>query len=380
MLTSKLPHVGTTIFTVMSQMAQECGALNLSQGFPDFEPPAELLERVTHYLHQGKNQYAPMPGVPELRYAIARKLQRCYQTNVNPEQEITVTSGATEALFSAIQAVVKPGDEVIVFDPAYDSYEPAVTLAGGDTVHIPMLAPDFAIDWQRVRDAITPRTRMIILNSPHNPTGAVVSADDLQQLSDAVRDTDIILLSDEVYEHILFDQHTHLSMLTHPELRQRSLVVSSFGKTYHATGWKIGYVIAPAELTAEFRKVHQFNQFVVVSPMQYALADYLDSAPEHYLGLSEFYEQKRDYFCDAIKGSRFSFRKTAGTYFQILDYSAISDEPDTVFAETLTRTHGLAAIPVSVFYETVPEQYLLRFCFAKDETTLDKAAEILCRI
>ena len=295
-ITGKLPGHGTTIFTVMSQLAQDCDALNLSQGFPDFDAPDALLERVEHHLRAGHNQYAPMAGVPELREQIARKTERVYGYVADPVTDITVTSGATEALFTAIEAFVHAGDEVIVFDPAYDSYEPAVTLAGGRAVHIPLAAPDFRVDWDRVGDAIGKSTRMIVLNTPHNPTGAVLDDDDMRALESLVADTNIVLLGDEVYEHILFDGRRHASLLRFPELARRSVVVSSFGKTFHMTGWKIGYCVAPRSLSAEFRRVHQYVQFCVVTPMQYALADFLAMGSDHYLGLSAFYEAKRDTF------------------------------------------------------------------------------------
>jgi len=380
MTPSKLPNVGTTIFTIMSQLAAECGAINLSQGFPDFAVPDQLLERVTYHLRTGHNQYAPMAGIPELRAQIALKTERLYGRETDPDIEVTVTSGATEALFSAIEAFVNQGDEVIVFDPAYDSYAPAIALAGGHAIHISMLTPDFAIDWARVADAINANTQMIILNTPHNPTGAVLTADDMSTLAALVRDSDIILLGDEVYEHILFDGRRHESLLRSPELSQRSLVVSSFGKTYHATGWKIGYCIAPPELMSEFRKVHQFVQFCVTTPMQYALADFLISSPEHYLDLAKFYEEKRDLFCELLQPSRFQLLPSAGTYFQLVDYSQISSEPDLDYSRRLTTDAGVACIPVSVFYATPPDQKLLRFCFAKDTTTLEAATEILCKI
>ena len=377
---SKLPDVGTTIFTVMSQLANDSGAINLSQGFPDFSAPQGLLDRVTHHLQAGNNQYAPMAGIPELREQIAAKTERLYGRKTNPDTEVTVTSGATEALFSAIEAFVHGGDEVIIFDPAYDSYEPAITLAGGRAVHIPMLAPKFKVDWNLVADAIDANTRMIILNTPHNPTGAVLDAEDMRKLDELVRDTEIILLGDEVYEHIIFDRRQHASLLRSAELARRSLVISSFGKTYHATGWKIGYCVGPAGLMDEFRRVHQFVQFCVVTPLQFALADYLASDPEHYLNLPRFYEEKRDRFCALLEPSRFTFVPSAGTYFQLVDYTAISTEGDVEFARRLTTEHGVACIPVSVFYASPPEQRLLRFCFAKHPDTLEKAAGILCKI
>jgi methionine aminotransferase len=377
---SKLPDVGTTIFTVMSQLADDCGAINLSQGFPDFSTPDALLDRVTHHLRNGRNQYAPMSGIAELRAQIAIKTRLVYDLDVDPDTMITVTSGATEALFSAIEAFVQEGDQAIIFDPAYDSYAPAIKLAGGDAVHIPMLAPNFDIDWNQVADAINEKTRLIILNTPHNPTGSTLDAEDMQTLATLVRDTEIILIGDEVYEHIIFDGRVHESLLRHPELSERSLVISSFGKTCHATGWKIGYCVAPPDLMSEFRKIHQFVQFCVATPLQYALADFLATAPEHYLDLPRFYEEKRDMFCTMLAPSRFRFTPSAGTYFQLVDYSEISSDPDTDFARWLTVEAGVACIPVSVFYATPPKQNLLRFCFAKDANTLEKATDILCRI
>ncbi len=380
---TKLPKVGTTIFTEMSQLAAAHNAINLSQGFPDFDGPLALLDRVTYYLENGCNQYAPMTGVPALRAAIATKTERLYGCAVNADTEVTVTSGATEALFAAIAAVVSPGDEVIVFDPAYDSYEPAIELNGGKAVHLALQAPDFAIDWQQVRAALTERTRMLIINSPHNPTGAVLSPDDLDQLSELVKDTDLLLLSDEVYEHICFDGVEHQSLLRRPELAKRSFVVSSFGKTMHTTGWKVGYCIAPDALSREFRKVHQYLTFCTVHPMQMALADFLNDFPEHYLELPAFYQRKRDLFCQLMAGSRFTFNTARGTYFQLVDYSTITEQRhlnDVEFARWLTREVGVAAIPVSVFYQQPPEQKLVRFCFAKGDDTLRQAAEKLCKI
>jgi methionine aminotransferase len=382
-LHSKLPDVGTTIFTVMSQLAQKHSAINLSQGFPDFPAPSELLEGINHHLHNGHNQYAPMAGIPELREQIAAKTLAVYQHTANPDTEITVTSGATSALFCAIEAFVHTGDEVIVFDPAYDSYDPAIRLAGGSAVHIPLTAPDFCIDWGQVASAINQRTRMIILNSPHNPTGAVLSAKDIASLTTLIRDTNIILLSDEVYEHMVFDNQRHESLLHHAELAARSLVISSFGKTYHATGWKVGYCIAPAELMTEFRRIHQYIQFCVVTPIQYALAEYLQTHPEHYQQLPDFYEEKRNKFNDLLSSSRLKLKPSAGTYFQLADYGAISNKADTEFTRWMTVEKGIAAIPISVFYaaENQPDkQTLMRFCFAKNDQTLEQAAEILCAI
>ncbi|MEO7386675.1 MAG: pyridoxal phosphate-dependent aminotransferase [Gammaproteobacteria bacterium] len=377
---SKLPDVGTTIFTVMSQLAADHGAINLSQGFPDFPAPEGLLDRVSHHLRAGHNQYAPMAGLPALRAQIARKTLALYGRQVDPDLEVTVTSGATEAVFCAIEAVVQAGDEVVCLDPAYDAYDPAIRLAGGQAVHLPLRQPDFSVDWDRVRAAITARTRLLILNSPHNPTGAVLSAADMVELGTLVRGTRLLILSDEVYEHIIFDGRRHESLLRYPELAERSLVVSSFGKTYHATGWKIGYCVAPAALTLEFRRVHQFVQFCVVTPMQWALADFLESDAAHYLDLPAFYQAKRDRFCELLQPSRFRLTPSAGTYFQLLDYGAITDEADVAYARRLTIENGVACIPVSVLCAAPPATPLLRFCFAKAPATLERAAEILCRI
>ncbi len=377
---TKLPRVGTTIFTQMSALAQAHQAINLSQGFPDFDGPEALLTRVDHYIRQGANQYAPMSGVPALCAAIAAKVARCYGRVVDAAAEVTVTSGATEALFAAISAVVRPGDEVIVFDPAYDSYDPAITLNGGRAVHLQLAPPSFAIDWDAVARAITPQTRMIILNTPHNPTGQTLTAADMQALSELVAGSDILLLADEVYEHIVFDGAEHQSINRYPALAARSFVVSSFGKTYHTTGWKIGYCVAPAPLTAELRKIHQYLTFSTSTPMQLALADYLDADPEHDQALPAFYQAKRDRFNARMADSRFSFTPAAGTYFQVMDYSAISDLPDTEFVLWLIEHAGVAAIPLSVFCQQPPEMKLVRFCFAKNEITLDQAAERLCKI
>ena len=377
---SKLPDVGTTIFTVMSKMAQDHGAINLSQGFPDFEPDRRLLERVTHHLAHGKNQYPPMTGVPELRQAIAEKFRIESEVEVDPESEITITSGATEALLCAIHAVVRPGDEVIVFDPAYDSYEPAVTLAGGRTIHVPLALPDYRIDWDALAGALNDRTRLVIINSPHNPTATTLASGDLDRLAEQIRPFDCRVLSDEVYEHIVFDGGSHHSVVDNPELRERSFAVFSFGKTYHATGWKIGYCVAPADLTVEFRKVHQYNVFTTVTPMQWALADFVRDAPENYRELSAFYEVKRDFFRERMEPSRFSFLPSAGTYFQLADYSAISDLPDMKFAEWITQEKGVAVIPLSPFYRDPPDTRIVRFCFAKQDETLARAAEILCAL
>ncbi len=381
---SKLPDTGTTIFTVMSALSEECGAINLSQGFPSFNPNQELLDRVTHYLNSDTNQYAPMPGVPRLRQAIASKVERLYGRSIDPDTEVTVSDGATEGLFSAIHAVVRQGDEVIVFDPAYDSYEPAVTLAGGTTTHLPMVVPgddaDFQIDWERLEDAISLKTRAIILNFPHNPTGAILTAADLDRLADIIRDTSTYLISDEVYEHIIFDGAEHQSLLRHDELWERSFVISSFGKTYHATGWKVGYCVAPPVLSSEFRKIHQWTCFAVITPIQHAIADYMEKTPEHYAELPAFYEHKRDRFCELVEDSRFRLRPAAGTFFQLLDYSDITDEDDVSYARRLTKEIGVASIPISVFCEEPPPGRKLRFCFAKDDDILEDAASRLCRL
>ena len=382
MITSKLPNVGTTIFTQMSQLAVETGALNLSQGFPDFEGPQALRDAVGRHIANGHNQYAPMTGLPALRQQVAAKIARSYGVEVNADSEVTITPGATQAIFCAIQAVIQRGDEVIVFDPCYDSYEPAVELAGGRCVHVQLGLDDFAIDWQKLGEALSPRTRMIILNTPHNPSGALISRAELDQLAALIRDRDIYLVSDEVYEHLVFDGVPHVSVLAHEELYPRAFVVSSFGKTYHVTGWKTGYVVAPPALSAELRKVHQYVSFCGVTPLQYALADFMAECPEHVEQLPAFYQAKRDLFCDLLSPSRFSFTRVAGTYFQLVDYSQIRpDLNDVDMATWMTREHGVAAIPVSVFYQQPPQgQRLVRLCFAKREETLSQAAEKLCVI
>ncbi len=379
-LESKLPNVGTTIFTVMSKLAADEGAINLSQGYPDFDGPPELLDRVSYYLTHGYNQYPPMAGIEPLREAIAVKVASLYAATVDPDTEVTVTSGATEALFCAINAVIRPGDEAIVFDPCYDSYEPAVTLAGGVCRHIPLLAPDFSVDWDRVHDAISPRTRLLVVNTPHNPTGAVWGEDDIAGLRLATARGDIYVVSDEVYEHILFDGRAHLSLSRYPDLFERSFVVSSFGKTYHTTGWKVAYCVAPAALSAEFRRVHQFVTFTTATPLQHGIADFLSNCPEHHENLGAFYQAKRDLFCDLLSDSRFRLTRSAGTFFQLVDYRQISNEPDTELARRWTVERKVASIPISVFYEDPPPQSYLRFCFAKDDATLKQAAEILCEL
>ena len=380
-LSSKLPDVGTTIFAVMSQLSIDCDAINLAQGFPSFDPPDALIDRIDHYLRSGANQYAPMTGVPALRQAIATKTARMQGRDIDADAEITVCSGATEGLFSAIQAIVRPGDEVIVLDPAYDSYEPSVTLAGGTTIHLPLAISedgfDFSIDWQRLQDALNDRTRLLIINFPHNPTGAILSADDLDQLAGVLRGTSAYLLSDEVYEHIVFDDEPHVSVLSNDELWERSLVVSSFGKTYHATGWKVGYCMAPAALSDEFRKVHQFTTFAVNTPVQHALADFMESDPGFYESLPEFYQQKRDLFCSLLNGSRFRLKPARSTFFQILDYGEISDTTDADLSRQWTREIRVASIPLTVFCDTPFTGSRLRFCFAKDDETLAESCERL---
>jgi methionine aminotransferase len=377
---SKLPRVGTTIFTVMSRLAQECGAINLSQGFPDFDPPPRLVDLVTESMRAGINQYAPMAGWPALLEAIGAKVLDHYGHALDAQASVTVTSGATEALFCAVQAVVRPGDEVILLEPAYDSYEPAVELAGGRAVRVPLRRPHFRVDWDRVRDAITPRTRLMIVNSPHNPTGAVFAPSDLDALEDVLRDSAALLLSDEVYEHIVFDGQAHLSLLARPALAARSFVVSSFGKTCHCTGWKVGYCVAPPALAAEFRKVHQFVQFAVAAPMQAALARFLVECPGHARELGAFYQRKRDRFLALLAATPLRAVPSAGTYFQLADYSAVSDLPDVEFARRLAHDAGVAAIPVSVFSAVPAAERVVRFCFAKNDATLDAAGERLSRL
>jgi methionine aminotransferase len=374
---SKLPGTGTTIFTVMSQLAEQHGAVNLSQGFPDFDPPARLIELVGKHLAAGRNQSAPMAGVLALREAIAAEIARRHGVTVDPASEITITTGATEALFCAILALARPGDEVIVFDPAYDSYEPAITLAGARTIHIPLFPPHFRIDFDRVRDALNPRTRLVIVNTPHNPTGTLLTRGDLEELAEAVAPYDCYVMSDEVYEHIVFEESGHQSLLAHPALRERGLAISSYGKTFHATGWKTGYAVAPAPLTAELRRVHQFAIFASTTPLQHAIAEYLAENPEHYRELPGFYQAKRDYFLESMAGTPFRFDPAQGTYFQLADYREISGLGDVEFSRRLTAEHGVATIPISVFYRTPPDSKLVRFCFAKRSATLDEAARRL---
>lgn len=378
-LKSKLPDTGITIFTKMTALANEHNAVNLSQGFPDFDVDPELTGLVYKYMQAGLNQYAPMQGVMPLRERIAEKTFKMYGAGYDPMSEITVTSGATEALFAAIAAVVSKGDEVIIFEPAFDSYVPAVLLNGGIPKYISLKPPFYSISWNEVKDAVSEKTRLIILNSPHNPTGAVLSKEDILALRDIVADTGILILSDEVYEHIIFDGISHESMARYPDLASRSFVISSFGKTYHTTGWKVGYCLAPKTLSAEFQKVHQFLTFATNTPVQYAYSEFLKNE-KRYLDLGRFYQEKRDKFLFLLKNSGFKPVPCRGTYFQMLDYSAISDEPDTVFAKRITVEHGVASIPPSVFYHKNNDYRTLRFCFAKKDETLEKAAEKLCRI
>jgi 2-keto-4-methylthiobutyrate aminotransferase apoenzyme (EC 2.6.1.-) len=377
---SKLPHIGTTIFTVMTNRARELGAINLAQGFPDFDAPEALKDLVAEHVAAGRNQYAPMIGVPELREQIAIKLGASYGRVPDAEQEITITLGATEAIFSAVLALVHPGDEVILFDPSYDSYAPAVILAGGKPIHIALSPPRFAIDWQQVKDRISSKTRLVMINTPHNPAATVLEPEDLDALAEILRSTDALVLSDEVYEHIVFDGAQHASILSRPELAARGVAVFSFGKTMHATGWRIGYAVAPPEITKEIRRVHQFNTFSIATPLQYAIADFLRHAPEHNAELSQFYQRKRDLFLECLLGSRFTWTPAEGSYFQLLDFTAIADVPDVEFAERVLQEAKVASIPLSPFYAMPQRIGLLRFCFAKNDATLEQAAEQLRKL
>ncbi len=374
---SKLPHVGTTIFTTMSALAKEHNAINLSQGFPDFDCSADLIQLTNKYLSTGFNQYAPMAGVIQLRERVSEIISSCYQTNYDPDSEITITAGATQAIYTSIAAFIHSGDEVIVFEPAYDCYAPAIELHGGKVIYSQLNELDFSINWQDVQSKISAKTKMIMINSPHNPTGTIITKNDLIQLELVTAGKNIIVLSDEVYEHMLFDGEQHESVARNNSLKDKSLIVSSFGKTVHTTGWKIGYVAAPKELMAEFRKIHQFLVFAVNHPLQLALAEFL-SKPDNYLGLKDFYQKKRDLFLRLTKNSRFIPTKTSGTFFQLMSYQAISEEADTELAIRLTKEKKLATIPLSVFYEKKVDNKLLRFCFAKKDDTLERAAEIIC--
>jgi methionine aminotransferase len=380
-LIPKLPHVGTTIFAVMSGLANEFGAINLSQGFPDFPISEKLIDLVRNYMRRGYNQYAPMTGVPRLREAIAAKVESIYGAAYDVDREINITAGATQGIYTAVQSVVHRGDEVILMTPAYDSYAPAVLVNGGIPVYVPLEPPSFTINWDAVGAAVTPKTRMIIVNTPHNPTGSALTEADMRALVGITSQTDIIVLSDEVYEHIIFDGRPHQSVVRFPELMERSFVVSSFGKTFHATGWKMGYILAPSNLMEEFRSIHQFLVYSCNTPLQHALADFLADRA-NYTGIPRLFQKKRDLFLDLIGSSRFEYTPSGGSYFQLVDYSRITDERDTDFAVRMTKEFGVASIPVSVFYDK-PEEIqarVLRFCFAKRDETLEKAAEILCRI
>ncbi|MGC1633590.1 MAG: methionine aminotransferase [Gelidibacter sp.] len=376
---SKLPNVGTTIFTVMSALAQKNNALNLSQGFPNFKSDQNLIDLVVNAMNSGYNQYAPMAGNLELRVAITNKFEKLYNASYHPDSEITVTAGATQAIFTIISTFIKPDDEVILFRPAYDCYEPAIELNGGKPISIQLKSPHYKVDWTEVAENITSKTKMVIINTPQNPSGTVFSKEDMLKLQELLKGTNIILLSDEVYEHIIFDDQKHQSACLFPDLKSRSFIVASFGKTFHNTGWKLGYCCAPQELMAEFQKVHQFNVFCANHPMQKALADYLIE-PNHYLELSNFYQRKRDLFLSLIEDSRFKFTPAQGTYFQILDYSNITTENDVDFAKRLTIDHKIASIPLSVFNTDNLDEKVLRFCFAKTDETLREAATILNRI
>ena len=371
-LASRLPQVGTTIFTVMSALAQQHKAVNLGQGFPDFDCDPRLLDAVNAAMRRGLNQYPPMAGVPSLREAIAAKIATVYGHSYDPGTEITVTAGATQAILTTILAIVHPGDEVIVLDPSYDSYEPNIVLAGGTAVHVPLTPRSFRPDFDRIAAALSPRTRAILINTPHNPTATVWMADDMRRLAELLRPTNVIVIADEVYEHMVFDGLRHESVSRHPELAARSFVVSSFGKTYHVTGWKVGYVAAPAPLMAEFRKVHQFNVFTVNTPVQHGLADYM-ADPEPYLGLSAFYQRKRDLFRAGLASTKLKLLPAGGSYFQSVDYSAVSDLSEEAFCRWLVTDVGVAAIPISAFYPGGFEQKLARFCFAKKDETLELA-------
>lgn len=378
-INSKQPQLGVSIFAVMTQMAAAYNALNLSQGFPDFDCNPSLVNLVHKYMKKGYNQYAPMPGIIELRESLSAKIESLYGRYYNPDTEITVTAGATEALYAAITSVVHHGDEVIIFEPSYDIYLPVIRYSGGIPVFIKLKHPDYHIEWDEVRQAITDKTRLIILNSPHNPTGAVLSETDLHELKKTVIETNILLINDEVYEHIIFDDKKHLSLAGDPDLAARSFVISSFGKTYHTTGWKVGYCAAPSDLSAEFCKIHQFITFSVNTPIQYAYAEFLKEK-NHYLHISDFYQQKRDLFADMLEPSRFKLLNCSGTYFQLAAYDNISDQTEMEFAARLTKEYKVAAIPTSPFYHQGDNHHVIRFCFAKKDETLEKAAELLCKI
>ena len=376
---SKLPNVGTTIFTVMSALATEHKAINLSQGLPNYSSSKRLLDLVNDYMQKGINQYAPMAGLPLLRERLSEKVERLYNISIDPGSEITITAGATQAIFTAIAAFVQPGDEVILIDPAYDSYAPSVEVCGAKAISYELSAPDYSIDWTELGQLVSDKTRMIIVNTPHNPSGSILRKADMEALQKLTEGTDILVLSDEVYEHLIYDGEPHQSILRFPGLKDRSLATYSFGKTFHNTGWKLGYCIAAPQLMKEFRKVHQFNVFCVNTPMQYALADFL-ADPEEYLSLGDFYQKKRDFFLDTLSGSRLKPLSCKGTYFHLFDYSEISDLPDTEFAKKMTTDYGVAAIPVSVFYGSKKDDKIIRLCFAKSEDLLEQAGELIRKI
>lgn len=378
-LNSKLPTVGTTIFSVMSKLAQEYNAINLSQGFPDYQAPQKLIEYVAEAVKSGHNQYAPMPGLEVLREFVAEKMNQYYQANYHPETEITITAGGTQAIFTAIAATINPGDEVIIFEPAYDCYAPTVKLFGGLVKPFELHGPDYEIDWDMVKKLFTANTKMIILNSPHNPTGSILSKKDIDALIKLTKNTDIFILSDEVYEHIIYDGVQHQSIALYPELRERSFIVASFGKLLHTTGWKIGYCLAPAKLMLEFRKVHQFNVFSVNTPMQVGIANYLKSE-DIYNELAMFFQQKRDLFRSLLSQTNFKLLPCKGSYFQCVSYAHFSDEKDNDLAKRLVTEYGVASIPVSAFYTKNTDEKIIRFCFAKEKDTLEKAVEKLMKV
>ena len=379
-INSKLPNVGISIFSEMSGLANQYKAINLSQGFPEFDTPEFIKQQISQYINNGLNQYAPSSGLPQLQNAITHLVSTKYGTSIDAQSEVTITSGATEALFVAIQTLIEPGDEVIVFDPAYDSYEPAIELAGGKTIHIQLTAPDYKIDWDSVSQNITAKTKAIIINTPHNPTGTILTKDDISSLSTIINQHNLYLISDEVYEHIIFDNQSHLSALMFDSLRNRAFVISSFGKTFHCTGWKLGYCVAPDHLTENFRKIHQYVTFSSFTPAQAAIADMMNTHPTHIQELNGFYQQKRDLLINALKDSRFKILPSQGTYFLLLDYSEISELQDVAFCHWLTKTHGVAAIPLSVFNQSNQCDKIIRLCFAKNPDTLLKAAERLCQL
>ena len=378
-VTSKLPNIRTTVFTVMSQLALEYNAINLSQGFPDFDCPSELIDLVSLYMRKGNNQYAPMQGILPLREKIAQKVFELHASNYHPESEITITSGGTQAIYTVIAAMVQPDDEVIIFEPAYDSYAPTIQLQGGLVKALELCPPHYKIDWEVVRKLINNRTRMIVLNSPQNPTSTILDENDIQQLIKIIADTDILILSDEVYEHVVFDKKQHLSLARYPELRDRTFITASFGKLFHNTGWKVGYCIAPEKLMTEFRKIHQFLVFSVNTPIQYAISDFLENK-DYYLNLSVFFQQKRDHFRKLLRDTRFDILPCEGSYFQSVQFSKISDESDHEFSKRLITEYGVAGIPTSAFYKNGLDFKVLRFCFAKKQETLDKAVERLMKI